>query len=85
MMGLFSSHAVFFHLSPTLLLTRERGGTMRACSLGGAAFLPVVWGILPELYHSFWKVSDCLEVFQDHNNPKHIPNGGEIIFEEKNS
>ena len=52
MMGLFSSHTVIFHLSPTLLLTCERGGTMSAYSLGGAAFLSVVLGILSELMGS---------------------------------
>ena len=70
MMGLFSTHTVSLYLSPTLLLTC---GTMSACSLGGAAFLPVVLGILSEsmrsqmlkiqtgfntLCHSFWKASD---------------------------
>ena len=68
----------------------ERGGTLSACSLGGAAFLPVVLGILSELMITNVQtdfnqlMSFLLEVFQYHNDPKHTANASEIIFGENN-
>ena len=56
---------------------------MRACRLGGAAFLPVALGILSELMGippGKHLIGDGLEVFQYHNDPKHTANVSEIMF-----
>ena len=47
-----SPHILYSSTSHTCENKSRRGGTMRACSLGGAAFLPVVLGILSELMDS---------------------------------